>query len=275
MSDIEIARIVELSEARAYSRLVQSGTQALARRYGFRAQSIGSTAVIMADHVTSSLNLNRVIGLGVVEPADEDVLDAIEELYRHAGSSYAIEWSPGAGPQTTPDLLKRRGFRAGLKTAMFYRAPAPIAPIDTDLHVRRTDREHALVVGDICSHSFRMPEPVAELLAATVDEAGWSHWVAFDGDEPVAAALSYIEPPLGWFGWDATRPSHRGRRAQQALIAARLDAAAAAGCSCVTAETALGTAEAPDPSYRSYTRLGFVCGYQRRTYLALRGRGRD
>jgi GNAT superfamily N-acetyltransferase len=274
MNESEIARIVELSEARAYSRLVQSGSQAFAAQHGFRTESIGSAAVIMADRVTASLNLNRVIGLGVAEPAEEDVLDEIEELYRHAGTSYAIEWSPGARPPTTPYFLKSRGFRAGIKTAMFYRAPAPVAPVDTDLEIRRTGREHAAALGDICCESFRMPDSVAELLAATVDQSGWSHWLAFDGDEPVAAALSYFEPPLGWLGWDATRPSHRGRRAQQALIAARLGAATAAGCSYVTAETALGTAEEPDPSYRSYTRLGFLCGYLRRTYIAVRRPGR-
>lgn len=272
MTRHDIAEIVELSEARAYSRIIQSASQELRLRNGFRTAMVGSATAIIAASVKSTVNLNRVIGLGVREQADEGMLDTIDALYREADRSYAIEWSPAAAPDTIPHRLKQRGLRATVSTAMFYRSAsaAPAPPVESDLQVRLTGKGHARLVAEICCDSFRMPPAVAELLASTAGQPGWDSWVAFEGEEPVGAALAYIEPPFAWCGWDATRPAHRGKRAQQALIAARLEAAYDAGCDFVTSETAVGTADRPDPSYKNYVRLGFTCGYLRRTYIKRR-----
>lgn len=115
-----------------------------------------------------------------------------------------------------------------------------------------------------------MPPPVQLLLAATVDHREWRHWAAFDDDELVGTALSFMELKVAWIGWMATRESHRGRGVQSALLYAALQEAVESGCNYITAETASGKADSPDPSNRNFLRFGFIEAYERPTYISTR-----
>jgi GNAT superfamily N-acetyltransferase len=117
-----------------------------------------------------------------------------------------------------------------------------------------------------------MPPAAHASIAATADLPRWRQWLAYDGETPVAAALSFIDVDVGWLGWDATLPEFRGRGAQAALIAHRVNEAAALGCRYITTETATIAGSDKDPSYRNYERAGFVLAYERATYVALRKR---
>jgi GNAT superfamily N-acetyltransferase len=59
----------------------------------------------------------------------------------------------------------------------------------------------------------------------------------------------------------------RGRGAQSALIAARLEAARRAGCHWACVETSADTPEKPNPSTHNLRRLGFTDAYERPNWV--------
>lgn len=264
--------LVELSEARACASLV--GGAATARLgLGFRVESFGSAVALIAPSVTSSLNMNRVIGLGIDEVAEDSVLDRIEGLYAALGLSYAIEIAPGAQPLDLAERLRRRRLRRTVATSVHFRAAEPIHHVAAGVSVVRADLAQSDLVADICCTVFRMPMAARAAIAATRHSGEWRQWLVYLGCQPIAAALSYLHNGVAWLGWDATLPDYRGHGVHAALIARRVSDAAESGCRYVTTETALHSSSRPDPSRRNYEKLGFVLAYERSTYVAIRAAG--
>ena len=73
---------------------------------------------------------------------------------------------------------------------------------------------------------------------------------------------------VGWLGIAGTLPERRGRGAQSALIAARIEAARGAGCTVVVTETGVPVDGDEGPSYRNLRRAGFQPAYVRDNYLS-------
>jgi hypothetical protein len=268
MNDRELACLVEGSEAAAYASLVAAPALEIKEHYGLASWIQGSTLAVLARALTSSLNLNRIIGLGVMQPASEQLLDSLTEFYAKQGLSFAIELSPRAEPPQLAEWLRVRRLRKIMATAMHYRVAEPIAVGASVIRVVRAREEDCNLVADICCAVFKMPAAAQVVISATGRLPQWRHWLAYDeAGVPVAAALSFVDNGVGWLGWDATLPEGRGRGAQSALIAGRVTEAAQAGCRFVTAETALCVGGAEDPSLRNYRRSGFIEAYQRATYV--------
>jgi GNAT superfamily N-acetyltransferase len=270
MPAVEPETLVELSEARAYRSLARSAPAPGAGAPIAAATSLGPAVAVVAPTVTGTLNLNRVIGLGVCEPATEGLLDEIALLYRAHGLAYAIELAPNARPPELAQWLRARRMRRSVPTAMLWRPAQPMLRADSPLAVAqaRGDGERS-AVAELCCAVFRMPAPARELIAAASPADGWRHWLAYREGQVAAAALSFVAEGVAWLGWDATLPEHRGSGAQSALIACRVDDAARSGCTHVTAETAAHTAARLDPSQRNYEKMGFILAHHRTTYVAI------
>jgi len=91
--------------------------------------------------------------------------------------------------------------------------------------------------------------------------------MAFDGDRPVATGALFRKGRCAWLSFGTTDEEARGRGAQSALLAARLDAAARLGCELATIETAEPKSGVFAPSYRNAIRLGFKALYSRPNYI--------
>ena len=272
ISAAAIARRVELSEAHAYEQMMRGVTHNIAERYGLSCQRVGSAVALFANGFGKSLILNRVIGLGVCESVTRDDLELIDILYAEGKASiYALEISPTSGPSDLPSTLKARGFFRFKQTAMLHRRVELIAQPSCALSIGRARPDQAAVFGAICVEVFGLDEPIRSLLAATFSGPDWQHWLAFDGEDAVGAAITHIAGDVAWFGWVGTLPSHRGRGVQSALTAAQLQGAYDSGCRWVTLETATGTADQPNQSYRNYCRLGWTVAHHRAVYV-YRGR---
>ena len=268
----ELASLVEFSEARAYASLMQCAPRRKLNANGIETVNIGSALALVATSVSGSLNMNRVIGLGIAEPATETMVDGIADLYRPRGLSFGIEAGPLATPSDLTGWLRARCIRRGVGTAMHYRVARPIAQEpDREVQVIRAPRSSIREVADICCSVFRMPKAAHMLIEGTADQPGWRQWLAICNGEPVGAALSFVGERVGWLGWDATLPAFRGRGIQSALIGERVTEAALAGCDHVTSETAVNGAAGGDPSFRNYQRAGFSVAYERATYVGLQG----
>jgi hypothetical protein len=82
---------------------------------------------------------------------------------------------------------------------------------------------------------------------------GFFHYMAFDGERPVAIAALAVFDGLAYLLSASTREADRRRGAQQALIAARLARAEKLGCAVAVSET-LNILE---QSLRNLQRAGF------------------
>src|SRR5439155_18904917 len=107
----------------------------------------------------------------------------------------------------------------------------------SDLSVVQVGPERADDFAVVVAGGFGMPDWTKPLAANVVGRPGWSCYVAYDGDAPAGAGTLYLYERIGWLGFGATLPQFRGRGAQSALLAARIEEARRQGCSAVTTET--------------------------------------
>ena len=108
-----------------------------------------------------------------------------------------------------------------------------------------------------------MPPYMRAALAALPGRPGWVIFVAYGGDTPCGAGALFIDGDTSWTGFAATIPAARGRGAQSAILAARIRAAAEAGCATITTETGVREEGRPSRSYRNLLRAGFEEVYER------------
>lgn len=271
MEPLELSRLIEANEAAAYRSFPGAAGQGGSGVAGFGAVEVGTVLALVSPAVRKPGAFNRVLGLGLWEDATEPLIDELSGIYERAGCGFAIEAGPYARPSELTDWLRARRIRRGTASAVHYRHHAgPILARPSEVRVVRASGTERYVVAELCSTIFHMPAAVRELIAALADVAEWRHWLAYLGDTPIGAGLSFVRDSNAWVGWAATLPEYRGKGAKSAIDDARVSDALACGCTFVTAETATGTPEQPDPSFRSYQRLGFNVAYERVTYLATR-----
>jgi len=259
----DIAQLVEFGEAEAYADMFAAAPPDLR----LRAEQVGSAFMLVADQIDIML-CNRVIGLGVKEPATEVMVDAIVTAYQRAGiRNFAVQISPIAQPAALAEWLPARHLIRADNWAKVYRAPAAAVDVPTDLRIARIGPADAVAFASVACAAFGMPDFLAPWIARSVGRAGWYHYLAFDGDRPVATGALFVRDHVGWLGMGSTLPSHRRRGAQGAVMAQRIRDAAVAGCDWVVTETGEDVPEHPNPSFHNMIRTGFVLAYQRPNYL--------
>src|SRR5690606_33180279 len=111
--------------------------------------------------------------------------------------------------------------------------------------------EEAQEVGGVLAAAFDLPLEGAEIFASVVDRPRWHTFVACDGDEIASAGLLYVEDEIGYLAGGATRPRHRQRGGQGAVMAARVRRALELGCRVVVSETGAPAPGDPQHSHRN------------------------
>jgi hypothetical protein len=116
MSDLtpeKIAEINEFGEAEAHANYFLCTPPEFTRPFRLEVKRIGSVAVTMIPEYDEPL-FNRILGLGVGEPATESMLDEAITLLQKAGcKNYMAQISPLAQPAQLPEWLAIRGFKPG------------------------------------------------------------------------------------------------------------------------------------------------------------------
>lgn len=266
-TELELARIIEGSETAAYRSLFATGA-AVHGALAFQVRPLASATAFVSPLVGKPGVFNRVMGLGLWEPATPALLDRISALYQAAGCGFGIDLASAAIPSELPAWLRERRIRrAGLASVVCgtpHQVPGPHPRLEV---VRATDDGQRAQAAAICAQVFGVNQAVQELLAALPSDQGWRHWLALLGGVPVAAALSFVHGRHCWFGWAATLPDYRGQGAKGAIDNAWVSDAHAAGCTQANSETACSPLAGPNPSFRSFQRLGFTEAYVRTTYF--------
>jgi hypothetical protein len=263
LSTIELARVLEFGEAEAYVDMFAAAPSEL----GLRVERIGQTVALMASNLPIVL-FNRVIGLGIDQPATESAVTDIVHMYSDARiPTYGIQLGSVVNPPQLSDWLRTHRFAHRGNWAKIYCKPELTVTAATDLRIERVGREHAPDCARVTVASFGMPPLLIPWLTNLVGREGWQHFIAFDGQAAVAAGALFIKNRIGWVGMTGTLSSHRKRGAQAAIIARSIAASAQAGCDWVIAETDEDTPTHPNPSYHNMLRTGFSLAYQRANYI--------
>ncbi len=272
--DLDLARHCEAAELAASRSRYAALPKYAALALGAGARTIGAGQLGYAN--MDVLAFNMVLGLGVEAPATEAELDEALGVYAERRAVRCmVSLPPCAQPPELEHWLGARGFYRHNHWIRLVRDASPVESPRTDLDIGVFGRERAGEFGAVVSEAFGFPVTLAPMLSGVVEVDGWHHFGAFDGPQLVAAAALFIHGDTAWFGSAATQLSHRGRGAQSALIAARIDFARGAGCRWITVETAADTEEKPNPSTHNLRRLGFRDLYERPNWVKVLRDARD
>lgn len=264
----DLARLVEVGEGEAYADMFLAAPADFAAGMGLRVERVGSAIALITAKMDFML-FNRVIGLGVMEPATEAMVDDLVALYHQAGvQNFAVQVSPSAQPSALAAWLEARGLPRRDNWAKVFRGVEPPPPVPTDLRIDVIGPDQAGAFAAVACTAFGMPDTLQPWLVAPVGRPGWRHYLAWDGDTPVATGALFVKDRIGWLGVGSTLPSHRRRGAQGAIMARRIRDGAKLGCRWLITETGEDLPDRPNSSYRNMVRTGFELAYQRPNYMS-------
>ena len=258
----------ELAEAATLANMVQIAGPELRGTLGLDARSIGGGVVARMAAAPDVPSLTRALGLGLVEPLTEATLEAALNYLRDAGgSALLVQLSPHAETPEVLAMLADRGLERGRTWAKMMRPAGPTQDVSTALRVDKVGPERADEFARVIITGFEMPDVMIPFARAQLEAPGWAAYAAFDGDELVAAGSMFVHDDVAQLAGAATLPSHRGRGAQLALMAARITEAQQLGAAWVTAETGSETPDDPNPSLHNMRRAGMEELYARQNWV--------
>jgi hypothetical protein len=267
LTNEQIATLNEFGEAEAQTNYFLCAPAEFSRPFRLEVKRIGSIWVTMIPALDHPL-FNRIMGLGVGQPATETLIDEAIDVLRKAGcKNYLVQVSPFAQPAQCTEWLASRGFKPGRNWAKVYRGNEPAPTIPTDLRVENIEKELADAYADVVLPVFEMPAALRPLVKGNVGQTGWHHYLAFDGKKPVAAAAMFVNGETAWLGFGSTLKKYRKRGGQGAMFARRIQDGLALGCKWFVTETGEDTPKDPNPSYHNMLRSGFKLAYLRRNYV--------
>jgi GNAT superfamily N-acetyltransferase len=186
------------------------------------------------DSPHASANFNRIHLLGREGGLTEaGLLEMIDRFGRARVSKFFIWLSPG--PEM--DVVRRWLSDAGLSRVPYVDYPtlmrdvSPPQSATSNLVVKEIEASEAREIGD------RLEAASSRQFRRSIGTSGMLHFVAWDGDQPVASAALAVFEGLGYLTMAFTNETHRRRGAQQALIAVRIERARQCGCRVLASET--------------------------------------
>lgn len=264
----ELSRLAELAEAATLASMVDIAGAEMREALGLSYQRIGGGVVARMDAAPDVPSFTRALGLGMTEPLTDEVLDTALDYLRGAGGAVLlVQLSPFAETPEVLDMLAARGFERGRTWSKMMRPVGPPPSAPTDLRIERAGREHREEFARVLITGMEMPEVMIPFAAAQLDAPGWTAYAAFDGDALVATGSLFVHEQVAQLAGAATLPSHRGRGAQLALMAVRVEAAADLGAGWVTAETGSETPGESNSSLHNMRRAGMEQLYERQNWL--------
>ena len=231
-------------------------------RRQFRGGSLGECYVTIdpaRQTPGASSNLNRVYMCGAEHGmSSNSILRMIDLFLTERVKRFYVWLSPGPDMDVARGWLEQHGMVRNRHTGYPTLCRTGHAPVhyQTDLEIREvSEAEIAAACDDV--GEVRWPD-----YERSARGDGFFHYMAFDGDQPVAIAALCIFEEIGYLMAAATAESYRKRGAQQALIAKRIERAEQAGCSLLVSETLYML----EHSYRNLQRAGFQEAYEKEIY---------
>lgn len=231
---------------------------------GLAVQVPGTGATLMRVPAMPTPAMNRVVGLAGGSALTDQTLAWIRQTFADGGISefWLHAWDLPADAALQAGYAAR-GWQPDVQAAWVkllcdLNSPLPALRPHPALQVRRAQADETLLSGAIVCRSFGMAPALAPWMGAVVGRPGWQVYFACDAnDTPVATAALYLDGPRAWLGMGATLPEARQQGCQQMLLAVRLAAARAAGCTVAGIETEAPPAGETRHSLNNIRRAGF------------------
>lgn len=252
---------------RAESRLCGDSTRQAIRR-GVPQAFARSLAGGVAAFAGPGSPFVKVAGLGFAGPLDERELAAVEADYAARGAPVRVELSSLADPSIAP-LLTRRGYVLhGFENLLGQPLPPPPAPSPEGVEVKESRPGERQLWLDTVIEGFAHPDgqgvPSDESFPRETLGAAMNDMAQIDGfalylarrDGAVAGAASLVRlDGVALLCGAATLPAHRRRGLQSALLAARLEHSARAGCDVAVVTTQPGSKSQENAQGRGFSLL--------------------
>jgi GNAT superfamily N-acetyltransferase len=249
----------EAIERAAYADLFAACSDGFSIEHGLEANDIDG-ALVMSARASDNPMFNRAIGAS----ASSEQLRKIAWHFADRGiGRYFIHLDSAARSPALDGELVRLGLaRYPRSWVKLVRDAAPLVPVerragDPPVDVREAASSEALEAARIYCAAFDQPDALAPFIANVHGRDGWHMLVGREAGEVVAVGLSFRRADVLYLVGAATRPSHRRRGYQSAMLQARVRRAMDFGCRHIVAET--GEAQVGDPqhSFRNMIRHGF------------------
>jgi GNAT superfamily N-acetyltransferase len=266
--DSDLARWLERSEALAFARLTAAAERTPGNPAGASRLEIGGGVAVASEVSKDIILFDRALGFGFDEPLTEETVEAVAAFFRDRGRPRSsIQLAPAVATPEAVGCLRDRGYVPGRRWVKLWHDLRTLPVMRSSLRVERIDAARADDFVAIGLEVFELASSLDPFLRAVIGRPGWSHYLAFDADRPVATAAMSVFDDVAWFGFGATLEEARGRGGQSALFTARLRDAADLGCRWAVVETGEETEEFPvNHSYRNMVRAGFHLAYARQNY---------
>ncbi len=260
-------RDLERIEVGVWNRFYRYANEEVSGSCGIDIRERKFLSVLMASKL-DILALNRVIGLGLGEPATDRQITNIISFYKKAGvPRFFMQLHPLARPESLPAMLTGQGFSHYNNWVKLYRKIDDPLPEPAEMEIKEIGPEEGNAFAEIVATGFDWPDSIIPMISSAIGKPGWHFYMAYDNGVPIATGANYIDGRYCWIDFAATLPEHRGKGAQTALAVRRLEDAKKLDCKWLVVETAEQTPEKEAPSYRNMIRLGFNVAYVRPNYI--------
>ena len=217
-----------------------------------------------SDSPAASLNHNRVCLCGADGGLTREGFDELLGRFARRGIKRYFVWlSPGSDMERVREWLGAPGFTRVPWTrypTMLLTEPAePAKPHDFAIYA----------VNDVTFRSAQasLGDAVLAGYASTLGKPGFQHFIAYDGERPIAAAALVKFGDIGYLTYAGTVQSDRKRGAQSALIAHRVAVARELGCKHIVSQTLTML----EQSLANLQRAGFREIYEQEVYAFAAG----
>jgi hypothetical protein len=259
-----IATRVEAHEAEVWARCFELAAAVPGNPLGAVIDRSGPFPLPALTAVDSG-SFNRIVGLGVADPADPDTIDRIVSFYEDLGQlNFRVELAPVAPPDVASSL-ERAGLRQvsdgmikvwrrlgslegsngstaneGAHNRDPYCEPHGDQQARDIRQLSAGDAERVAALNVRAWGAWQARVPLSPWFTATVGQVGFDHYGVFVDDQLVCTGALAINGDMAWIGFDATDPRHRSRQFRLSLTLRRLADARAAGCTIIHAEGSTG-----------------------------------
>jgi GNAT superfamily N-acetyltransferase len=257
---------LELAEFAAIVDLYRAAPDEVRAAHAVGVHELASTTCLTSRGIEPAAIFRRALGLGLTHAATEIELEDVLAYMKARTTSYVVPVAPHSQPAALPTWLERRGFKRGYAWMKFRRACTGAPRAHPELEIRVAGPQLGGEFGRVIAEGFGLPRSIIPWIGALAGRPNWVCVMAFSDADAVAAGAVYLHGSHAWVGLGTTLPSHRRLGAQTALLARRLDEAAARGAKVAVTETGESLPDKPSGSYRNILRAGFEETYLRQNY---------
>lgn len=262
--DIEIAALCALHKV---------ADTPLRDRLGLRLEEVGDCVASIARALpASAITINRMLGLGRDRPPQVADVKAAVDLYDGAGvERFFVQPHPSTSEDRIAPLCEAAGLERARAWQKFARGKNEALPeAESEFTIREVGPEECEAFARIICEAFDLGSAAIPWIACLPSAAGWHAFMAFSGDTPAGTGAVYISGEAAFTDFGATAPAFRGRGAQTANLAHRVQAALECGCGRVYTCTGIAVEGDPQHSYANILKCGFRESYVRAAWQPAR-----